>query len=409
MHRLILLIVFFLLILSLRFIAFYDNQIDYKTGQQVSLETTLLEDTEGFGSHQRIIARLKNGERVFISTTAYPKYTYGQTLQIKGKLQIKDVERGQIYSMSYPEIIVLPTTNLIVGLISPVRSYIVTFFQKSLASPGSNLMLGIVFGIKSAMPKDFDQLLQNAGVLHVIAASGMNVTIVGGFLATIFGSFLKRQYALLATIGGIIFYAGLAGFAPSIVRASIMGILVFSAQILGRQTLALYGLFLAAFIMLIYQPFLLFDVGFQLSFMACWGLIVFSPLAKLVEKKKGIFWVVIVKSDFFTTLIASFSTLPILLATFGMYSPVSLVVNLLVLWTIPLLMVIGGVGMMIGFIVPVVGQWILYLALPLLSYFISVVEFFGGFQAVTLEMSWQMVVGYYLLLLAVVLALKRKV
>lgn len=418
-------ILFFALVI--RFFTFYQDQPKYKDGQPLSLETTLFSEGTQAGKYQRITARLPHGDRVFISTASYPRYTYGQTLSIKGELQIKNVERGTIYTMSYPKIALLNChpglsrissfdsgctsfTRMTAELIAPLRARIMWLFQTSLPQPAGNLLLGIVFGIQEGMPKAFDEMLQKAGVLHVIAASGMNVTLIGGFLAALFVRVLRRQYAVALTIIVIIFYAGLAGFSASIVRASIMGILVFSAQILGRQTLALYGLLLAAFSMLFYQPFLLYDTGFQLSFMATWGLIVFNPLMQHVLNRKGWFIDLIAKSDFLTTLVAQLVTLPIILGTFGAFSPVSIITNFLLLWTIPLLMIIGGIGTMVGLIIPFLGQWIFYLALPFLYYFESVVWFFGSLPVgiTVTELPWTIIVGYYCLLIAGVLSVKRK-
>jgi competence protein ComEC len=386
---------FLLVLLSLRFFFFYHNQPTYKDGQQVRIVTTILSEPSKSGKYQRITGRLPKGQRVFINIASYPRYRYGQQLEIEGKLRIKDRAGSTSYSMSYPKVKIVRNNNPLLTILALVRARILWLFTTSLPQPSGNLLLGIVFGIALDMPASFSQALQTAGVLHVIAASGMNVTIIGSFLASLFGRVVKRQYALIITILGIIFYAGLAGFAPSIVRASIMGILVFSAQILGRQTLALYGLLLAGCLMLFYQPFLLLDTGFQLSFMATLGLIVCNPFMQFALQKKG--WVVTLlgETDFLTTFIAQLATLPILLGTFGNYSPASIIVNLLILWMIPILMIIGGVGTIIGLVIPLIGQWIFYLSLPFLLYFESVVWFFGKAPSVEVAvLSWQLVVGY---------------
>ena len=80
-----------------------------------------------------------------------------------------------------------------------------------------------------------------------------------------------------STVFGIVFYAVLAGLEPSIVRAAIMGILVFSSQIMGRQKMPFYILFLTAFVMLFVSPGLISDIGFQLSFLALIGIIYLKP------------------------------------------------------------------------------------------------------------------------------------
>src|SRR3989344_9386531 len=130
-----------------------------------------------------------------------------------------------------------------------MRGKFIDLFNRVLPINYSSLLLGITFGIKEKMTDNFLNNLRITGVMHVIAASGMNVTLFGGFITAVFSFFLKRQLALLLSIFGILFYVVLAGFEPSIIRAAIMGILVFSAQILGRQRLSSYGLILAGYLM----------------------------------------------------------------------------------------------------------------------------------------------------------------
>ena len=208
----------------------------------------------------------------------------------------------------------------------------------------------------------------------------MNVTLIGGFISTGLAFFLKRQIALGVSILAIIFYAVLAGLEASIIRASIMGILVFSSQIMGRQSLAANGLFLAGFVMLFISPILISDIGFQLSFASTLGILSIKPLP--------------------TTIAAQIATLPILLANFGTYSIYSILVNGLVLWTVPILMMVGGAGAIAGLILEPAGQLLIYLCYPLLLYFETIVNFFGKMGGIiTIQtLSWQFIIGYYCLL-----------
>jgi predicted membrane metal-binding protein len=99
--------------------------------------------------------------------------------------------------------------------VNVLREKLITLFSKTLPSPSSSLLLGIIFGIKEQMPKDFNDNLRTSGVFHVIAASGMNVTLIGGFIGTLFAFFLKRQIAIGLSILGIMFYVVLAGLEKS--------------------------------------------------------------------------------------------------------------------------------------------------------------------------------------------------
>lgn len=394
------LLVFLLIILSFRFYFFYQNQIQYEDGQNIIFETTILSQPQIVGSQQSFTANYKN-QKIRITTSRFPEVNYGDFVGISGKISNRN--RGVL--MYFPKIKTLNSSANILqsGLrsINLLRQKLVLLFSKTLPSPSSSLLLGVIFGIKEQMPKDFTNNLRTSGVFHVIAASGMNVTLMGGFISVGLAFFLKRQIAIGLSILGIVFYAVLAGLEPSIIRASIMGILVFSAQIMGRQTLAVNGLSLAGFSMLFTDPSLISDVGFQLSFVSTLGILYIKP----VFGKKSI-----VGSEVLTTIAAQIASLPILLANFGTYSIYSVLVNGLVLWTVPILMIIGGTGAILGLILMPLGQLLLYLCYPLLLYFENVVNFFGRIGGIISiqALPWQLAAGYYCLLASVLLIFKRK-
>lgn len=394
-------------LLSLRFYFFYANQPELHDGQYLEFKTTLLSEPNMFSNYQQIIASPYGKEKIIIKIPRYPEFHYGQTLRISSTVHKQVLSNKKtVMAMYFPKVKAEKNDkNMGLAIVSTIRQRIISFFENTLPPDSSSLLLGIVFGIKEQMSKENFAQFRNAGVLHVIAASGMNVTMVGGFLSSFFTMFLRRQFALVLTILGICFYAVLAGLEPSIVRASIMGILVFCAQILGRQRLSVYSLFLAAFAMFFISPNLLFDVGFQLSFMATLGLILIPkirPARHASQTLRGVAGGGI-GEDLLTTISAQIATLPILLFSFGTYSLWSVVVNGLVLWVVPILMMLGGIGAILGLIIEPLGQVFLYLSLPFLLYFQEVISTFSrlGGLATIREFSWQLVVGYYCFLSAV--------
>jgi competence protein ComEC len=414
-----------LTILTLRFFFFFHNQPKYHDGQTVSLQTALLSEPRIVGSQQRISANLERGNRIFITTSLYPQFHYADSLRISGTLRYKTLRnKDTIITMWYPKIEVVkddPSTSpctrrcgaslrVFLAVPSFIRQKAISLFEKTLPPTSSSLLLGVVFGVKESLPSDFADSLRVSGVFHVVAASGMNVTMVGGFLSSLFEFFFKRQIAILASIMGIALYAVLAGLEPSIIRASIMGILVFTGQMIGRQNLSLYGLFLAGFAMLFWSPNLILDIGFQLSFLATLGLLYVKPLFERSKKAKAILNRSIVGEGVVTTIAAQAGTLPILAGNFGAYSLWSVIVNGLVLWTIPTLMVIGGFGVMLGMIAESLGRTFLYLSIPLLLYFEKLVSVFTSFGGVVnfAVIPWQFSLSYYSFLVALVLWLKEK-
>lgn len=388
-------------LLTIRFFLFYSHQETYKNNQTIDITTTLLSEPKITGGRQSISINTPEGQKIFATVPLYPQYHYGDTLRIVGGLQIKMLNRNNtIMSTYFPKVTLIKNTHFGLAVISSIRQNVIKLFHKTLSERESGLLLGIVFGIKENMDKPFTNNLRTVGVMHVIAASGMNVTMVASFLCSIFLVFFKRQYGLILSMIGILFYAVLSGLEPSILRATIMGIFAFGAQILGRQYSGAYALVLTAFVMLLISPFLIFDVGFQLSFLSTMGLLYISPFLRSKS---------FVNQDVATTLSAQAATLPILLSNFGSYSIVSVLVNALVLWTIPPLMIIGGIGSLLGFIIEPIGQLFLYASLPLLIYFEIIVEFFGkiqGFSVTSLPLTIS--IGYYLLLASLLLMGRKR-
>lgn len=411
-----------LMVLAFRFGSVDHNTSNYVNGQMVGFTTTLLSNPQISGKYQKFFVNPEGGGKVLVVSPRYPEFSYGETVSVSGTLQNKALNNERIVTtMFLPKIervkndknmLNFPLKSALAILIS-FRQNIITLFEKTLPPASSSLLLGIVFGIKEGMPKDFAENVRIAGVMHIIAASGMNITMVGGFLSAVFAVFFRRQIALLASIAGILLYAVMAGLEPSIIRAAIMGILVFSSQITGRQALSLYLLFFAAYAMLFISPELISDIGFQLSFISTLGLLYIKPLfekgglKRVVEKS-------IVGEDITTTVSAQLAALPILLVNFGSYSLWSVVVNALVLWTIPILMVLGGIGALIGIFIQPLGQIFLYLSLPFLLYMEKMVSFFadapiGAGAVVNIEgIPWQMVLGYYFFLGSIIFYLNKK-
>lgn len=414
------------LLLMLLLFRFYDHvssQKHFVDGEQVQFVTTIRQEPKLLGANMIISAKPQNYDSVSLFVPRTKQLRYGDVIAVSGKVTISKVQNvstqnsastptEKVYNSIYSPIITHEKAeqNLILSVVYSVRQQIIQFFQKSLPSVPASLLLGIVFGIKQQMPQNFTDALRLTGVFHVIAASGMNVTIIGGFLASICAYFLPRKLALIASMSGIIFYAILSGLEPSIIRASCMGIIVFSAQILGRQTLAWYGLLLTGYTMLLFDPGLITDVGFQLSFSATLGLLYIRPLLEGGEKVKALLEKSVIGEEVITTIAAQIATLGIILYYFGTYSLWSVVVNGLVLWVVPLLMMLGGVGAIVSFVFPPLAKLLLFTSLPFLFYFQTVVTFFANLGGVWQlhEVLWQFVIGYYFILTSIVLYFHKK-
>lgn len=216
--------------------------------------------------------------------------------------------------------------------------------------------------------------------------------------------FLKRRLSLILAVFAAIFYSFLVGFEASILRATIMAIIAFTASFFGRQNFAVLALIATGFVMLLWSPAFLFDVGFQLSFLATLGILLLKPLFGAIYKFP------FVGEDLVTTVSAQLATTPILLGTFGSIGLWSLLVNILVLWTVPILMLLGSMAVILGLVFAPLGKLLLFLCLPFLLLFEKVVTFFGGFSwSLAVDVfPWQFSIGYYLILVAAVILKRQK-
>ena len=189
-----LLLIFFILGLTLilRLMIFFTAQTEYKDGQLLTFETKISSASKITSKGQSLSIDLPNGKRSYAILGNYPQLNYGDSLKISGKITYFEGSQGsRVAYLRYPKFEIIEKggqSNLLFSL----RQKIIDFFETSLPQTDSSLMLGIVFGIKEEFPQQFAENIKNTGLLHVIAASGMNITMVGGFLSSLFTYFLKR-------------------------------------------------------------------------------------------------------------------------------------------------------------------------------------------------------------------------
>lgn len=394
---------FLLLLTIFRLSVFYMFPIQLQDNQNVLFTATLLEDSVVSGSNQLLQMRYGTfwqSTEVQVVAPLDSTFSYGETLTVTGKLFHRLLKNNRLTTTIKNAQIEAKSSGFL-PVFGSLRQKIITFCENNFSQPQSGLLLGIVFGMKNYLTNQITTSFRITGLSHLVAASGMNVTMVAGFLFGIFGSMLKRQVAVAVSLFGIFAYVCLSGFDASIVRAALMGSVAFTASLLGRQYSSLYVLLLVGIGMLLWSPVLLTDVGFQLSVLATAGILVL---------KSSLFSASIFSEDIGTTLAAQLATLPILLGTFGQYSLLSVFANVLVLWTIPLIMMFGGVGILIGLVFEPLGRLIVWCIYPLLWYLQQVTGFFST-HSISVQMDslpLVFIVGYYCLLLGAVLVLTKK-
>jgi len=348
---------FWFLLVLLIFIRIITTQPNFSDGDKIRITTKVASEPIKYDTSQRLVFY---GLKTYLPN--YPEINYGDKVIVEGV-----VEDGKLVSP------ILVSLEQSVGKLYKTRLNIIKIYQKSLPEPHASLLAGLTLGSKAGLPTSFWNALKKSGTAHVVVASGMNVTLVASFLMGVLIVLMPRRSAIPLALIGVWLYSLLSGFDAPIVRAAIMGSIVFTAQALGRLQVASRALFFSAAIMLIARPDWTSDLGFILSFVATGSLMLFErKIASLIRFVPGIF-----REGLSTSLAAQIGVAPILYLTFGQFSLLSPIVNALVLWTVAPMTIIGGIGGILGLFSDIIGKYVIFLAYPLTSWFVWVVGIFG--------------------------------
>jgi competence protein ComEC len=297
---------------------------------------------------------------------------YGDRLQISGKLSKtyqNDIQLKKSYlaqkkvflQMGFPEIKVLSYNNgnRIIKSIYKFRKQAHSIIFDFIPFPESAILSGILLGIETDIPDYLWDSYQATGTVHIIAISGFNITIISYLIFCIIQSIFGWSWALPITIGTVFLYTFFVGADPPVVRAAIMGVISLTGRQIGRRSISIYTLILAAAIMLLTNPFLLWSVSFQLSFLATLALIIIvDPVETWIKSKCEIFlsqskvqMVSPILSLFISTLVVVVVVFPVLYKIDPEISTVSLLANFLIAPVQPAIMIFGGLAVFSGFFI----------------------------------------------------------
>ncbi|MCX6746393.1 MAG: ComEC/Rec2 family competence protein [Candidatus Parcubacteria bacterium] len=358
--------------------------------------------------------------KILVTNYLYPEYNYGDKLELICNLLTPEKVQGfayddylaryNVYSTCYnPKITLLEKNqgNFVLAKILKIKNFFIARINYVLAEPQSSFLAGLLIGAKRAIPADLQNNFSKTGTTHIVAVSGYNVTIIAVFLMLIFQNLgLGRKKSFWVIIGFLIFFAVMTGLQSSCIRAAIMGGVVLLANYLGRTSKIKNVLVLTVILMLIANPkILVFDLGFQLSFLATLGLVYLNPiLTRLLrtENIKHTFLKVILGDYLLTTVSAIIMTQPIILYNYGKISLVAPLANILILPFVPLAMLLGfmtGILAMIWTGLGWVAGWSVWLVL---TYIIWILEKLAGLNWAYYEFPqisiWLMALLYVLII-----------
>jgi competence protein ComEC len=252
-------------------------------------------------------------------------------------------------------------------LLARLRAALLGGLNDLVPEPEAALGAGILLGVRASIAPEINDAFATAGLTHVVAISGWNIAIVAAIVTAVLAPLRRRPGGRWVTpltaavvVGG---YVVVTGASPSVVRAALMAAAMLVGRLGGSRAHASSALALAALVMLLAAPPVLWDVGFQLSLLATAGLVWFG--APIEARFGG--WPGWIREPMALTLAAQLTTLPVILVNFERLSLVAPIANVLVVPFVPVAMLFSGVAALAGMLdttlhVPVVGTALTWLA-----------------------------------------------
>ncbi len=340
-------------------------------------------------------------DRVLVTTDRHTPVLYGDTVSVFGTLKqpaafTTDLGRefdypgylatkGIGYVMAFATVSVTDATtgNPLLRFLYATKKVFMEKLESVLPEPAAGLGEGLLLGVKQALGDDLEEVFRRSGIIHIVVLSGYNIMIVVAFVMWLL-VWLPLRWRVIFGLIAIITFAVLVGLGASVVRASIMAALGLLALLLDRRSHLLRALCIAGAGMLLFNPLLLVhDVGFQLSFLATLGLIMFAPQFESVMKIGSV--LLSARQFLIATLATQIAVLPLLLYQMGQLSIVAVVVNVLVLPLVAPAMLMTFLTGLVAWLLPTLALPFAISAQFLLQTIISIATFFAGVPYATVS------------------------
>jgi len=294
--------------------------------------------------------------KIRVTIDNFYEFNKGQVVKISGEVEAPENFEGFNYqgwlakdNIAY--VIFRPDITVEGGGISidaKVKNILSAGINKALLPPASSLYSAMLIGDKGEFTQENRNNLASSGLSHIVAISGLHITIITTLLISV-GIYLGlwRRSAGWVAIALIVFYIWMIGTPASAVRAGIMASTVFLAERFGRPSSSWRALLLAAAVMLAFNPLLIrYDVGFQLSFLAVMGILLFArKIEPYISKVPNILHAREVLS---MSISAQIFTAPLVLFIFGTFAPFGVLANILVVTILPAVLIAGFIASVAG-------------------------------------------------------------
>jgi competence protein ComEC len=400
------LIIALMIITLVRFLFFIPKSPDYSNvvGKSVELTGMVSEDPDVRIKNKHLNITLENKDvNILVFVGREEEVNYGDKVKVRGVLEEPEnfitnsgkefnykrylANKDIYYLIKNADIKIISTNNgsKIKSLLYKIKASFIKNINQVIPMPESDLANGLILGVRGGFDADTQQDFIETGTIHIIALSGYNVSIVANNVMKAFGLIFSTTVSIVLGFIVIVLFIIMTGASATAIRAGIMASIMLLGRITERKYLAGRALVVAGLLMVTYDPRILVDMSFQLSFIATGGVLFVTPKIlnwfRFLPLRYGI------REMVASTVAATISVLPILLYLTGVLSLVSLPANFLILLIIPTVMLFIFITGISGFILPILAIIFGYITYIFLIYMLGIIRFFGSlsFASVTIQ------------------------
>lgn len=367
-------------------------------GLDNSLKIFTFYDYENLNCGDRINAKIKLQS---IKNSEYKLNNYSESIYIMGNMTDISVKNGE--------------EERVLKGIENIKKYITSTLFSNLGYREASTLTALIHGDNSYMTDEFNTLVKYAGVSHVMVVSGMHLTIIVAFFLSVSRKFFyNRYFKALIIFLTVVFMTSLCGFSKSILRAGVTYILSAFSIILNRGNNSENTLGTAVLLISIQNPFTVFNIGFQLSVLSTFGiLVVAAPIIEVIKYNKIFktsfgFWFA---SSVIISLSALILTLPVTIYVFGYVSTVALITNILIGEAVTVALSVSVLGLILNLILPLPSKAVFAIAGAVTRYINSVIELLGSANYAVLPLgkfAAYFAIALIIAVLSFLLACKKK-
>ncbi len=329
------------------------NQYESLYGQSISIEGEIVSRPSITASGNQALIIRPDGftQDVRVSLFHHTVAKGGERVWIRGQIKkpenfsnfnyIAFLRKNNVYAeLSKSKVIIYePASEGISNWLGDLRQNVVRVSERNFNTETSAIVLGMLIGHKEQLPPDVEGAFQKSGLIHILVVSGFNLTIIAIGVG-VFARWFGRRLVDSSSLALIWSFCILVGATAAVTRAGVMASILILSRLSGRLATSSTSLLLAVVIMSLLNPWQLFyDIGFQLSVAATFGVLEASRIRTRFNKE-GIFSEII-----WPSMGAIICTAPLIAYYFGTVSLVAPLANLLVLPMVPYLMLFGALGL----------------------------------------------------------------